>query len=408
MLSDLKTLIYLNNHNLIHKMDIRKHIKDLIPEMNQWRHYIHENPEIAYEEHNTSDFIATKLTEFNIEIHCGLGGTGIVGVIHGKDNGASKRSLGIRADIDALPMTEKTNLSYSSKNDGKMHACGHDGHTTMLLGAAKYLAETKNFLGTVYCIFQPAEEGGNAGAKSMIKDGLFSKFNIDSVWGIHNWPGVPVGQAVIHAGFAMAGGDIIVITIEGKGGHAAQPQFSNDPMVSAGLTITALQSCISRQLNPFDQSVLSLTKIEGGSAFNVIPDKVTIGGTLRSTNTDTRNDMLEKIKHAAQGACSVNNCSVNIEIRPGYPSTINDKKSAIFASSVFENSFGMNSVNKEEKPTMTSEDFSYMLQEKPGAYIWLGAGEKSEKLHSAHYDFNDELLPIGAEYWASLAEKTLE
>jgi hippurate hydrolase len=389
-------------------MDIRKHIKDLIPEMNQWRRYIHENPEIAYEEHNTSDFIATKLTEFNIEIHCGLGGTGIVGVIHGKDNGASKRSLGIRADIDALPMTEKTNLSYSSKNDGKMHACGHDGHTTMLLGAAKYLAETKNFLGTVYCIFQPAEEGGNAGAKSMIKDGLFSKFNIDSVWGIHNWPGVPVGQAVIHEGFAMAGGDIIVITIEGKGGHAAQPQFSNDPMVSAGLTITALQSCISRQLNPFDQSVLSLTKIEGGSAFNVIPDKVTIGGTLRSTNTDTRNDMLEKIKHAAQGACSVNNCSVNIEIRPGYPSTINDKKSAIFASSVFENSFGMNSLNKEEKPTMTSEDFSYMLQEKPGAYIWLGAGEKSEKLHSAHYDFNDELLPIGAEYWASLAEKTLE
>ena len=389
-------------------MTIRKHIKDFIPEMNEWRHYIHENPEIAYEEHNTSDFIAAKLTEFNIEVHRGLGGTGIVGVIHGKDNGASKKSLGIRADIDALPMTEKTNLTYSSKNDGKMHACGHDGHTTMLLGAAKYLSKTKNFLGTVYCIFQPAEEGGNAGAKSMIKDGLFSKFNIDSVWGIHNWPGVPVGQAVIHEGFAMAGGDIIVITIEGKGGHAAQPQFSNDPIVSAGLTITALQSCISRQLNPFDQSVLSLTKIEGGSAFNVIPDKVTIGGTLRSTNTDTRNDMLEKIKHAAQGACAINNCSVNIEVRPGYPSTVNDKKSAKFASTVFENSFGINSINKEEKPTMTSEDFSYMLHEKPGAYIWLGAGEKSEKLHSAHYDFNDELLPIGAEYWASLAEKTLE
>jgi len=389
-------------------MTIRKHIKDFVPEMNEWRHYIHENPEIAYEEHNTSDFIAAKLTEFNIEVHRGLGGTGIVGVIHGKDNGASKKSLGIRADIDALPMTEKTNLTYSSKNDGKMHACGHDGHTTMLLGAAKYLSKTKNFLGTVYCIFQPAEEGGNAGAKSMIKDGLFSKFNIDSVWGIHNWPGVPVGQAVIHEGFAMAGGDIIVITIEGKGGHAAQPQFSNDPIVSAGLTITALQSCISRQLNPFDQSVLSLTKIEGGSAFNVIPDKVTIGGTLRSTNTDTRNDMLEKIKHAAQGACAINNCSVNIEVRPGYPSTINDKKSAKFASIVFENSFGINSINKEEKPTMTSEDFSYMLHEKPGAYIWLGAGEKSEKLHSAHYDFNDELLPIGAEYWASLAEKTLE
>ena len=389
-------------------MTIRKHIKDFIPEMNKWRHHIHENPEIAYEEHNTSNFIATKLTEFNIEVHRGLGGTGIVGIIHGKDNGASKKSLGIRADIDALPMTEKTNLTYSSKIDGKMHACGHDGHTTMLLGAAKYLAETKNFLGTVYCIFQPAEEGGNAGAKSMINDGLFSRFKFDSVWGIHNWPGVPVGQAVIHEGFAMAGGDIIVITIEGKGGHAAQPQFANDPLVSAGLTITALQSCISRQLNPFDQAVLSLTKIEGGSAFNVIPDKVTIGGTLRSTNTDTRNDMLKKIKNAAEGACSINNCSVNIEIRPGYPSTINDKKSAQFASIVFEESFGIDSLNKEEKPTMTSEDFSYMLQEKPGAYIWLGAGEKSEKLHSAHYDFNDELLPIGAEYWASLAEKILE
>ena len=389
-------------------MTIRKHIKDFIPEMNKWRHHIHENPEIAYEEHNTSNFIATKLTEFNIEVHRGLGGTGIVGIIHGKDNGASKKSLGIRADIDALPMTEKTNLTYSSKIDGKMHACGHDGHTTILLGAAKYLAETKNFLGTVYCIFQPAEEGGNAGAKSMINDGLFSRFKFDSVWGIHNWPGVPVGQAVIHEGFAMAGGDIIVITIEGKGGHAAQPQFANDPLVSAGLTITALQSCISRQLNPFDQAVLSLTKIEGGSAFNVIPDKVTIGGTLRSTNTDTRNDMLKKIKNAAEGACSINNCSVNIEIRPGYPSTINDKKSAQFASIVFEESFGIDSLNKEEKPTMTSEDFSYMLQEKPGAYIWLGAGEKSEKLHSAHYDFNDELLPIGAEYWASLAEKILE
>ena len=389
-------------------MTIRKHIKDFIPEMNEWRHYIHQNPEIAYEEHNTSEFIAKKLDEFDVEVHRGFGGTGIVGVIRGKNNGKSNKSLGIRADIDALPMTEKTNLSYSSKNNGKMHACGHDGHTTMLLGAAKYLAKTRNFFGTVYCIFQPAEEGGNAGAKSMINDGLFSKFNIESVWGIHNWPGVPVGQAVIHEGFAMAGGDIIVIAIEGKGGHAAQPQYSNDPLVSAGLTITALQSCISRQLNPFDQAVLSLTKIEGGSAFNVIPDKVTIGGTLRSTNVNTRNEMLKKIKNAAKSACAINNCSVKIEIRTGYPSTINDKQSAQFASAVFKKSFGANSLNKEEKPTMTSEDFSYMLQEKPGAYIWLGAGQNSEKLHSAHYDFNDDLLPIGAEYWSSLAEKILE
>ena len=388
-------------------MIINKKIQTFVTEMKQWRHHIHQNPEIAYEEKNTSDFIAKKLNEFGIEVHRGFGETGIVGIIHGKDQGENNKSIGIRADMDALPMTEKTNLSYSSRNEGKMHACGHDGHSTMLLGAAKYLAETRNFFGTVYCIFQPAEEGGNAGAKSMIKDGLFKKFNIDSVWGIHNWPGVPVGQAVIHQGFAMASGDIILLTIEGKGGHAAQPQFSNDPIVSAGLTITALQTSISRQLNPFDQSVLSLTKIQGGSAFNVIPDTVTIGGTLRSANKTTRDEMLKKIKKIAESACAINNCNVNLEIRPGYPATINDKTSADFASKVFEDTFGSNTLNKEEKPTMTSEDFSYMLHEKPGAYIWLGAGAKSEKLHSAYYDFNDELLPIGAQYWSNLAETIL-
>ena len=388
-------------------MNINEKIKSLIPEMKNWRHYIHENPEIAYEEKNTSKFIIQKLNEFGIETHTDLGGTGIVGIIHGKDNGASNKSIGIRADMDALPMTEKTNLPYSSKNPGRMHACGHDGHTTMLMGAAKYLAETKNFSGTVYCIFQPAEEGGNAGAKSMINDGLFSKFDINSVWGIHNWPGVPVGEAVAHKGFAMAGGDIIVITIQGKGGHAAQPHFSNDPIVSAGLTITSLQTLISRQLDPFENSVLSLTKIEGGSAFNVIPDIVTIGGTLRSTNNKTRDMLLNKIKNVATNACAINNCKVDVEIRPGYPPTVNDPKSAELASQVFQNTFGPNSINTKETPTMGSEDFSYMLQEKPGAYIWLGSGEDHEKLHSVHYDFNDDLLPIGAQYWSNLAETIL-
>ena len=387
-------------------MNIKKKIEQITPEMLKWRHSIHSKPEIAYQEKDTSDFISKKLSEFGIEVHEGIGKTGVVGIIKGK-NSNSERAIGIRADMDALPMTEKTNLPYTSKNEGAMHACGHDGHSTMLLGAAKYLAETRNFYGTVYCIFQPAEEGGNAGAKAMINDGLFKKFKIDTVWGIHNWPGIPLGQAVIHEGFAMAGGDIIVFTIEGKGGHAAQPQYSNDPMVAAGFTITALQSLISRQLDPFKNAVLSLTKIEGGSAFNVIPDTVTIGGTLRSTNEHIRNDMLKKIKKVALNACEISNCKVNIEIRPGYPSTINDEKSAKLATEIFKNTFGDSFINIEETPTMGSEDFSYMLKEKPGAYIWLGAGEDAEKLHSAHYDFNDALLPIGAEYWANLAETIL-
>ena len=387
-------------------MNIKKKIEQITPEMLKWRHSIHSKPEIAYQEKDTSDFISKKLSEFGIEVHEGIGKTGVVGIIKGK-NSNSERAIGIRADMDALPMTEKTNLPYTSKNEGAMHACGHDGHSTMLLGAAKYLAETRNFCGTVYCIFQPAEEGGNAGAKAMINDGLFKKFKIDTVWGIHNWPGIPVGQAVIHEGFAMAGGDIIVFTIEGKGGHAAQPQYSNDPMIAAGFTITALQRLISRQLDPIKNAVLSLTKIEGGSAFNVIPDTVTIGGTLRSTNEHIRNDMLKKIKKVALNACEISNCKVNIEIRPGYPSTINDEKSAKLASEIFRNTFGDSFINLEETPTMGSEDFSYMLKEKPGAYIWLGAGEDAEKLHSAHYDFNDALLPIGAEYWANLAETIL-
>ena len=387
-------------------MNIKQKIEQITPAMIEWRHSIHEKPEVAYQEKDTSDFISKKLNEFGIEVHQGIGKTGIVGIIKGK-NSSSKKTIGIRADMDALPMTEKTNLPYASKNEGSMHACGHDGHSTMLLGAAKYLAETRNFHGTVYCIFQPAEEGGNAGAKAMINDGLFKKFKIDTVWGIHNWPGIPLGQAVIHEGFAMAGGDIIIFTIEGKGGHAAQPQYSNDPMVAAGLTITALQSLISRQLDPFKNAVLSLTKIEGGSAFNVIPDTITIGGTLRSTNTIIRDDMLKKIKKVVLNACAISNCKVNIEIRPGYPSTINDKKSAKLASEIFKNTFGEASINFKETPTMGSEDFSYMLKEKPGAYIWLGAGEDAEKLHSAYYDFNDALLPIGAEYWANLAETIL-
>ena len=388
-------------------MAIKKEIDLLIPEMEQWRHHIHQHPEIAFEEKETSDFIAKKLESFGIEVHRGLGGTGLVGVIHGKDKGASNKSVGIRADIDALPMTEKTNLPYSSKNEGRMHACGHDGHTTMLLGAAHYLAKTRNFYGTVYCIFQPAEEGGNAGAKAMIEDGLFKKFKIDSIWGIHNWPGLPVGHLVSHKGLVQAGGDIFILTITGRGGHAAQPHHNHDPMVAAGLVITSLQTIISRQLDPFDHTVISLTKIEGGSAFNVIPDVITIGGTCRTTNNETRDRMLKQIKKVASDAAAIHDCTVEMEIRPGYPPTINNAEKAEVASNVFENTFGKEKILTDQTPSMGSEDFSYMLQERPGAYIWLGNGEESENLHSVHYNFNDKLLPIGAHYWATLSETLL-
>src|SRR6056300_634407 len=386
-------------------MPVINRIAAYADDMKTWRRHLHAHPELALECFETANFVAARLREFGVdEIHTGIAKTGIVAIINGQGAGPT---IGLRADMDALPMTETTDVDWASQVDGAMHACGHDGHTTMLLGAAKYLAETRNFNGTVYLIFQPAEEGGNAGAKAMIRDGLFKRFKIDSIWGIHNWPGVPVVQAVIHEGFAMAGGDIINLKIQGKGGHAAQPQHSNDPIVAAGFTITALQSLISRQLDPFKNVVLSLTKIEGGSAFNVIPDSVTIGGTLRPTDKVLRNEMLTKIKNIAQNACAINNCSLDLEIKPGYPSTINDIKSAQLVKEIFEKTYGKSSINKDEKPTMTSEDFSYMLEQKPGAYIWLGAGEKSEKLHSPYYDFNDELLPIGANFWASLAENIL-
>ena len=389
-------------------MNLIDELKQKQTEMVSWRQNLHQFPEIAYEEVMTSDFVAAKLESFGIEVYRGLGKTGVVGVIHGQDSddGVSP-AIGLRADMDALPMEEQTNLAYASRHPNRMHACGHDGHTTMLLGAAEYLAKHRQFKGRVYCIFQPAEEGGNAGARSMINDGLFDRFPMDSVWGMHNWPGLETGQALAHIGPAMAGADIFILSIEGAGGHAAMPHQTRDPVVAAGMITVALQTLVSRQLDPLDQAVVSLTKLEAGSAFNVIPNIATIGGTLRTMKASTREYFLQQIEIVAKTAAKVTGCDVSMEIRPGYPPTINHEADALFARGVISDILGPDGLDTELTPAMGAEDFSYMLQEKDGAYIWLGAGKESANLHSPLFDFNDELLPIGASLWVRIVEAKL-
>ena len=389
-------------------MNLIAELKQKKTEMASWRQHLHQFPEIAYEEMITSDFVAAKLESFGIKVHRGLGKTGVVGVIHGQDSYDSMSpAIGLRADMDALPMEEQTNLAYASKHPNRMHACGHDGHTTMLLGAAEYLAKHRQFKGKVYCIFQPAEEGGNAGARSMINDGLFDRFPMDSVWGMHNWPGLETGQALAHIGPAMAGADIFILTIEGAGGHAAMPHQTRDPIVAAGMITVALQTLVSRQLDPFDQAVVSLTKLEAGSAFNVIPNVATIGGTLRTMKASTREDFIQRIETVAKMVAKVTGCEVSMEIRQGYPPTINHEADALFARGIISDVLGPEGLQTDLTPAMCAEDFSYMLQEKEGAYIWLGAGKGSANLHSPLFDFNDDLLPIGASLWVRVVEAKL-
>ena len=388
-------------------MDIIKEIEAARGEMASWRQHLHENPEICYEEKDTSDFVAEKLESFGIEVHRGLGVTGLVGVIHGKKGKAGAgKAIGLRADMDALPMEEETNLPYASKRPGRMHACGHDGHTTMLLGAAKHLAENRDFEGTVYCIFQPAEEGG-AGAKAMMDDGLFKKFKMESVWGVHNMPGLALGRAIAHCGPAMAGADTYTINIEGKGGHAAHPHDTNDPVIAAALTVTALQTLVSRKLDPFDQAVISITMLNAGSASNIIPETASITGTLRTMQQDTRKRLISEIKSVAKSVAATQGCTASVDLQEGYPPTFNHEAEALFARDVITGMLGKDGVDTKATPVMGAEDFAFMLEEKKGAYIMLGAGEDEANLHSPHYDFNDDLLPVGASFWVRLAKAKL-
>jgi hippurate hydrolase len=382
----------------------RSKIDELHKEMTDWRRDLHAHPETAFEEHRTSDFIAGKLEEFGIEVVRGLAGTGLVGVL--KSNGRSGKAIGLRADMDALHIDEQTNLPYSSKTPGKMHACGHDGHVTMLLGAAKYLSKTRDFDGTAYFIFQPAEEC-EGGAKVMIEEGLFEKFQMDSVYGMHNWPGMPIGQIGTRPGPVMAAFDIFEIKITGKGSHAAMPHQSIDAVVIACMVVSSLQTVASRVVDTRDPVVVSVTQIHAGDTWNVIPEEAVIRGTVRSFNAKVRDLSEETIKKIAKGVCAAHGAECDIRYERRYPPTINTEQETVNTAKVAEKLVGAENVRKDMQVCMGSEDFAYMLQKRPGSYIWLGAGDCGGNLHNPNYDFNDEILPLGASYWAELVEDLL-
>ncbi|RFP11168.1 MULTISPECIES: M20 aminoacylase family protein [unclassified Duganella] len=382
-------------------------------EIQQIRRDLHAHPELCYEEKRTSDVVADKLSEWGIPVIRGLGLTGVVGIIK---HGSSKRAIGLRADMDALPMQEVNTFAHASRHPGKMHACGHDGHTAMLLGAAKHLAEHRNFDGTVYLIFQPAEEGG-AGARRMIEDGLFDQCPMDAIYGMHNWPGAPVGTMSVVEGPMMASSNEFYVTVKGKGAHAAQPHKGIDPVMVAVQIAQSWQTIISRQKSPLDTAVLSITQIHAGSATNVIPDEAELVGTVR-TFTQPVLDMIEqRMGEIAQHTAAAFGAEVDFKFRRNYPPLVNHPAETKFAVEVMKSVVGADKVDDQVEPTMGAEDFAFFLQAKPGCYVFIGNGEGDHRdgghglgpcvLHNGSYDFNDNLLPIGASFWVRLAEKSL-
>jgi len=383
-------------------------------ELQKIRRDIHAHPELRFEEVRTADVVAQKLTEWGIPIIRGLGVTGVVGIIKG---GNGTRALGLRADMDALPMPELNTFAHASRNEGKMHACGHDGHTAMLLGAAHYLSQHRHFDGTVYVIFQPAEEGG-AGADRMIKDGLFEQCPMDAVFGMHNWPGMAAGQFGVTPGPMMASSNEFEVTVRGKGSHAAQPHKSCDPVMTAVQIAQSWQTIVSRNTNPNDAAVLSITQIHAGSATNVIPDSAKLIGTVRTFSTAVLDLVETRMQAIAEHTAIAFDSEVDFNFRRNYPPLINHVKETAFAVDVLSAMVGAENINASIEPTMSSEDFAFMLQHKPGCYVFIGNGEGSHRdgghgmgpcnLHNPSYDFNDTLLPIGASYWVQLAEAFLK
>jgi len=381
-------------------MPIINRVADLADEIAAWRRDFHENPELLFDVHRTAGIVAEKLREFGCdEVVTGIGQTGVVGVIRGRQNGSGK-VIGLRADMDALPIEEATDVPYKSKVPGKMHACGHDGHTAMLLGAAKYLADTRNFDGTAVMIFQPAEEGGGGGA-AMVKDGLMERFGIQEVYGMHNMPGIPVGQFAIRPGPMMAAADRFTITIEGKGGHAARPFECIDPVVTAAHLITALQSIASRNVDPLDSAVVSVCTVKAGEAFNVIPQTATLLGTVRTLTPDVRDLCETRIRAIVDNVCAAFGAKAHVEYNRGYPVTVNDPEKTEFMVKAAEQVGAK--VDTGVLPLMGAEDFSYMLEQRPGAYIFIGNGDTAGVHHPA-YDFDDEAAPYGASLWARIVE----
>ncbi|MFN7573111.1 MAG: M20 aminoacylase family protein [Betaproteobacteria bacterium] len=377
------------------------------------RRDIHAHPELRYEERRTSELVAAKLAEWGIEVHRGLGGTGVVGVLR---NGSSGKSIGLRADMDALPIQELNQFAHASTHAGKMHACGHDGHTAMLLGAAKYLAAVKPFDGTVNFIFQPAEEGG-AGARKMIEDGLFERFPCDAVFGMHNWPGFAVGQFGFAPGPMMASGNLFEIFVRGRGAHAAMPQQGIDPVFVAVQIVNGLQGIITRAKKPIDPAVLSVTIIKAGDANNVVPDDAYICGTVRTFDDKVTDLIEERMRRIAALTAEAHGATATVNFDRYYPPTVNHAAESAFAADVAAELVGEANVVRAVEPTMGSEDFSFMLRARPGCYLWIGNGDGSHRaaghglgpcqLHNPSFDFNDDLLPLGATYWVRLVEKFL-
>jgi hippurate hydrolase len=386
-------------------MQLCPEVLRLVPEMKDWRHHLHAHPETAFEETATGAFVAERLRALGLEVHTGLARTGVVGVLRA---GSGDRAIGLRADLDALHIHERSNAAYASRHDGRMHACGHDGHTSMLLGAAAALARKKSFDGTVVFIFQPAEEN-EGGGRVMVEEGLFDRFPVQAVYGMHNWPKLPAGTIATRAGPLMGAYDIFEIVVTGKGAHAAMPYQGKDPMLFVAHAINALQTIVARNLHPLDAGVVSVTQVHGGDTWNVIPEEVVLRGTVRSFKPDVQDLIERRLRTIVAGAAAMFEMRATVRYERRYPSTINSATEVGHALAAASAVVGAEGVIADPVPEMGSEDFAFMLQAKPGCYVWLGSGtgDATPGLHNPAYDFNDDVLAIGASYWVKLAEQQL-